>query len=144
MAGPTDKWDIPQTVTVTPFNDALVEASPHTGRVTHTAAGGGYDAVAIADYTIAIADNDANLHFVPAAPSISSAPEGDVGTTTKDVEVELTKGTGTDAPGDHRRGSADRWNGNADRPRSGLRIHVADDPDVPRGSGRSSETRRRR
>jgi hypothetical protein len=95
----TTNWGTAQTVTVTPVNDSLVEATPHDGIVAHSAVGGGYDDVVIADYTIAITDNDANLHFLPlTTPSESEAPEGDTGTSRVDVEVELKTGTGTELP----------------------------------------------
>jgi len=50
-------WFTPQTVTVTPVNDALSEGT-HPGVVSHTASGGGYDTEVIDDYTITITDDD--------------------------------------------------------------------------------------
>jgi len=54
--------------------------------VSHSAAGGGYDAVVIAGYTITITDNDFNLAFAAAS---SSSIEGNLGTTLTTVTVVL-------------------------------------------------------
>jgi subtilisin family serine protease len=53
----TANWSAPQTVTVTAVDDPMVEG-PHTATVAHTAAGGGYDGVAIANVSVSITDND--------------------------------------------------------------------------------------
>ncbi|MCY2991112.1 MAG: autotransporter-associated beta strand repeat-containing protein [Planctomycetota bacterium] len=53
----TSDWNVPQTVTVAAVDDQVVEA-PHTGTITHTASGGGYDTAAISGVTATITDND--------------------------------------------------------------------------------------
>ena len=50
-------WNVPQTFTVTAFDDTLVEGL-HPGVVTHTAGGGAYDGVIIAPVSVLVADND--------------------------------------------------------------------------------------
>lgn len=50
-------WNAPKTIAVSAVDDGIVEG-PHSGSVTHSAVGGGYDAVAIAGVTVSIADND--------------------------------------------------------------------------------------
>src|SRR5690606_8947526 len=54
----TSNWSVAQEVTVTAVDDAVVEGS-HTGTITHSATGGGYTAVSIANLTANITDNDA-------------------------------------------------------------------------------------
>jgi len=53
-------WNVPQTITVTAIDDAVVEG-PHSGTITHTATSGDptYDGIAIASVTANITDNDA-------------------------------------------------------------------------------------
>lgn len=51
-------WNTAQTVTVTAVDDGTAEGA-HTGSITHSASGGGYDAVSIASVTANITDNDA-------------------------------------------------------------------------------------
>ena len=53
----TGDWWTPQTVTVTAVNDAVVEGA-HTGTITHSASGGGYDAVSIANVVANVTDDD--------------------------------------------------------------------------------------
>ncbi len=53
----TGNWATPQTVTVTAVNDAVVEGA-HTGTITHSASGGGYDAVSINNVVANVTDND--------------------------------------------------------------------------------------
>ncbi len=50
-------WSVPQTFTVTAFDDTLVEGS-HLGTVTHAASGGAYDGATIAPVPVSVADND--------------------------------------------------------------------------------------
>jgi hypothetical protein len=67
-------WNMPQTVTVTAVDDALVEG-PHSGTITHTAAStdAAYNAIAIASVTAGITDNDSGP--VP-SPGPSAGGEG--------------------------------------------------------------------
>jgi hypothetical protein len=87
-------WNVAQTVAVAAVNDRLVEgAQAYT--VTHTASSsdGNYDAVAVADVAVAVADDDtAAVSFSVAA---SNAPEG---TTPHVVNAELTLTTSGSGP----------------------------------------------
>lgn len=67
----------PQTVTVTATDDAVVEGD-HTGTISHSASGGGYDGTTIADVTANITDND--IAYTLAAGQVSVV-EGDTGAT---------------------------------------------------------------
>ncbi|MCK6624302.1 MAG: hypothetical protein L6R45_03910 [Anaerolineae bacterium] len=67
----------PQTVTVTATDDTVVEGD-HTGTISHSASGGGYDGTTIADVTANITDND--IAYTLAAGQVSVA-EGDAGAT---------------------------------------------------------------
>ena len=51
-------WSTPQTITVTAVDDQVAEAATHAGVVSHTVTGGGYDGIAIQDFTALITDND--------------------------------------------------------------------------------------
>ena len=55
----TGNWSVAQTVTVTAFDDDVVEGA-HSSTITHSAASadGGYDGVAIANVTADVTDND--------------------------------------------------------------------------------------
>ena len=53
----TGNWSTPQTTTVTAVDDAVVEDA-HTGTVTHSASGGGYDGVSISSVVANVTDND--------------------------------------------------------------------------------------
>jgi hypothetical protein len=66
-------WATPQNVTVTAVDDRTVEGT-HSGTLTHSAAGGGYDAVSIAAVTTAITDNDsASYQFTAASSNVGEA-----------------------------------------------------------------------
>jgi subtilisin family serine protease/chitodextrinase len=52
-----NNWNVPQSVTVTAVDDAVIEG-PHTGTITHSASSGGYDGVVISSVTAYITDND--------------------------------------------------------------------------------------
>jgi hypothetical protein len=67
----------PQTVTVTATDDTVVEGN-HTGAISHSASGGGYNGVSIATVTATISDND--IAYTLAANQVS-VTEGDAGTT---------------------------------------------------------------
>ena len=66
-------WNINQTVTVTAVNDALSEGA-HNGTVTHTASGGGYGAVTIANLTASITDNDTAGYTLTTITSTTGTP----------------------------------------------------------------------
>ena len=53
-------WDTPVTVTVSAVDDDVDESSPHLSTITHTATSGdaNYDAIAVANVTPSITDND--------------------------------------------------------------------------------------
>jgi len=53
----TANWNIPQTVRVEAMDDSADEGT-HTGRISHSAFGGGFNAVSIADVIVTITDND--------------------------------------------------------------------------------------
>jgi hypothetical protein len=77
-------WNVAQTVTVTAVDDRIVQGT-HTGTITHTATGGGYTGIAIADVVATITDNDfATYQFSTAA---SSADEADGSAL---IEVAMT------------------------------------------------------
>ena len=54
----TSDWSAAQTVTVTAVDDIVAEGA-HTGTITHSAAGGGYDGVSIPNVVANVTDNDA-------------------------------------------------------------------------------------
>ena len=67
-------WDTAQTVTVTAVDDSGVEADPHDGVVTMTAASAGdasYDGIAVADFSASITDNDATVSFASATATVA-------------------------------------------------------------------------
>jgi hypothetical protein len=71
-------WNVPQTVTVTAVDDALVEG-PHAATIAHTAAStdAAYSGIAIVSVTANITDNDVGPGPPPTPPSPSaSGPEG--------------------------------------------------------------------
>ncbi len=53
-------WSTPQTVTVSAVDDSTVEGT-HTGTVTHSPSGGGYDGVSIASVVANVTDDDASV-----------------------------------------------------------------------------------
>ena len=54
----TDNYGTPQAVTVTGVNDDVDNATDRETTVTHAAAGGGYDGVALASVTVTVTDDD--------------------------------------------------------------------------------------
>ncbi|MGE4073841.1 MAG: Calx-beta domain-containing protein, partial [Lysobacterales bacterium] len=78
-------WNIPKPVVVSAVDDAVTEG-PHTGTITHSATGGGYDGVLIPGVTASIADNDT------ATLSISdvSQVEGTAGSSSFQFTVTLS------------------------------------------------------
>ncbi|MCU0463285.1 MAG: hypothetical protein MUF38_01815 [Anaerolineae bacterium] len=71
-------WNIPQTVTVTAFDDAVVEGA-HSANITHAATGGGYTGVSINNVTVNITDDDPPSVTVSGSPL--SVTEGGAGVT---------------------------------------------------------------
>ena len=70
-------WNVAQTVTVTAVNDSIAEGA-HSGTITHSATGSGYNGVTIAGVTAAITDNDVK------------------GVTISKTAVAMTEGGATD------------------------------------------------
>lgn len=50
-------WNVPQTITVTALDDAAAEGT-HSGVLTHSASGAGFDGIGIASVVASITDND--------------------------------------------------------------------------------------
>jgi hypothetical protein len=66
-------WNVPQVVVVSAVDDRIVEG-PHTGTISHSASGGGYTGVAIADVVASVTDNDsAAYQFTTASSSHDEA-----------------------------------------------------------------------
>ena len=87
----TANWNTPQTVIVTAVNDTLVEGT-HTGTITHTASGGGFTGVSIANVTVTIIDNDAGGVTVTQSDGSSNVTEG--GATDSYTVVLTTQPSG--------------------------------------------------
>ena|GEM_PF-3104589 len=83
----TGNFSTPQTVTVTAVNDVVVEGS-HTGTITHSASGGGYDAVVIDDVVSNITDNDSPTVTITESSASTDVTEGGA-TDTYDVVLDL-------------------------------------------------------
>jgi subtilisin family serine protease len=80
----TLNWNTPQTITVLAVDDNIVEG-PHTATISHTASGGGYDGVAIANVSAGITDND-----IPGV-TVTASSGG--------TNVNITEGAVAPAPG---------------------------------------------
>lgn len=80
----TANWNVPQPVTVTAVDDSVVEGN-HTGTITHSASGGGYTGVSIANVVANITDNDSAT--VTTAPLVVA--EGDSGTSSQQLTLQL-------------------------------------------------------
>jgi hypothetical protein len=80
----TGNWNVAQPVTVTAVDDAVVEGT-HTGTITHSAAGGGYNGVSIANVVASITDNDTAT--VTTANIVQA--EGDSGTSSRQLTLQL-------------------------------------------------------
>ena len=68
-------WSVPQTVTITAVDDAVVEGT-HTGTITHSVAGGGYDNVVIPNVVANITDNDTGSVVVAESDGSTAVTEG--------------------------------------------------------------------
>ena len=97
----TGNWNSAQTVTVTAVDDAIVEGA-HGATITHTASGGGYTGVSIADVSVTITDNDTAGVTVTESGGATAVTEG--GTTdtytlvlnlqpSENVVITITPGT---------------------------------------------------
>ena len=71
----TADWSTAQTVTVTAVDDAVVEGA-HTGTITHSASGGGYDGVSISSVVANNADNDSPSVTVTESGGSTDVAEG--------------------------------------------------------------------
>ena len=83
----TGNFATPQTVTVTAVNDAVVEGA-HTGTITHSAAGGGYDGVSIPNVVANVTDNDTAGVTVTESVGSTDVTEGGA-TDTYDVVLDV-------------------------------------------------------
>ena len=83
----TTTWNVAQTVTVTAVNDLVVEGG-HSGTITHSASGGGYDGVSIASVVATITDNDTPSVTVTETGGSTDVTEGGA-TDTYDVVLDL-------------------------------------------------------
>ena len=68
-------WSAARTVTITAVDDAIVEGT-HTGTITHSAAGGGYDNVVIPKVVANITDNDTGSVIVAESDGSTAVTEG--------------------------------------------------------------------
>lgn len=80
----TANWNVAQTVTVTAVDDGVVEGT-HSGTITHSTAGGGYNGVSIANVVASITDNDTAT--VTTANIVQA--EGDSGTSARQLTLQL-------------------------------------------------------
>ena len=88
----TDNYATPQTVTVTGVNDAVDNATDRRATtVTHAAAGGGYDGVAVASVTVTATDDD-SAGVTVSETALTVAEAG--GTATYTLRLD-TKPTGS-------------------------------------------------
>ena len=83
----TGDWSTAQTVTVTAVNDAMVEGA-HTGTITHSASGGGYDGASIPNVVANITDNDTPSVTITESGGSTDVTEGGP-TDTYDVVLDL-------------------------------------------------------
>ena len=93
-------WNTPVAVTVTAVDDAVVEASPHTGVVSHTitSTDGLYNGLPDVGLNVSITDNDAATIVVSSTNTTTLAENGGTATftvklgasPTQDVQVVLT------------------------------------------------------
>ena len=82
----TANWSTPHTVTVSAVDDAVVELSPHTGTISHTASGGSYDGVSISNVVANITDDDASVTITETGGSTDITEGG--ATDTYDVVLD--------------------------------------------------------
>ena len=88
----TEEWDTSQSVTVTAVDDAVLEGG-HTGTVTHSASGGGYDGASILDLVADVIDNDAGT--IVETDGSTAVTEGGATDTYTFVLDSLPSGTVT-------------------------------------------------
>ncbi len=85
-------WNVPQAVTVAAVDDSAIEG-PHAGTVTHTANGGEYTGLGIANVQVNIADNDSAGILVSESGGATTVTEGGAGDT---LSLVLTAQPGAD------------------------------------------------
>ena len=83
----TGNWSVPQTVTVTAIDDAVVE-NGHTGTITHTASGGGYDGASIPNVVANVTDDDTGSVTITESATTTDVTEGGA-TDTYDVVLDF-------------------------------------------------------
>ena len=71
----TGDWNVPQTITVTAVDDAIVEGV-HTGSISHSASGGAYDGVSISNVVANVTDNDTASVTITESSSSTDVTEG--------------------------------------------------------------------
>ncbi|WP_281256869.1 Calx-beta domain-containing protein, partial [Candidatus Chloroploca asiatica] len=92
-----DGWDVPQNVTVTAVDDAIVEPSPHTGVITITSIStdASYNRT-WPDYTVSITDNDVAGIEVVAPSGQFTSEDGDFVTMTLRLTSQPTASVSID------------------------------------------------
>ena len=84
----TTDWNVPQTVTVTATNDAVIEGS-HADTLVHAATGGGYTGVPISNVGVSITDNDLpGVNVVQSGGSTNVTEAGGTDTYTIALAVQ--------------------------------------------------------
>ena len=78
----TSNWSNPRTVTLAPFNDAVVEGPHSCAPASITASGGGYSGVTATPPTINITDNDVGTITLVATDNAATESPGDTGAFT--------------------------------------------------------------
>ncbi|MGB0925193.1 MAG: peptidoglycan-binding protein, partial [Minisyncoccia bacterium] len=86
----TTNWNTPQTVTITAVDDALIETSPHTCAVTHTATSSNttsrYHLLATDDINVDVVDNDSSI--IATIPTSSKKKKASIKYTCKDESAQ--------------------------------------------------------
>ena len=131
-AGNPAAWNTSLTVTVVAVDDAVAEASPHTGVVTHSAGGGDYTGLLISSITTSITDNDtAGIALGAVSHPVTEAGVALVGPLGSYVSASLTTTT-VQFPGGTNLSTllAGNWIGLSAGPNAGryARIASVDDP----------------
>ncbi|MBP1468573.1 hypothetical protein EYB53_022865 [Candidatus Chloroploca sp. M-50] len=92
-----DRWNVPQNVTVTAVDDAIVEPSPHTGVITITSIStdASYNRT-WPDYTVSITDNDVAGIEVVAPSGQFTSEDGDFVTMTLRLTSQPTDSVSID------------------------------------------------
>ena len=85
----TDNYGTPQAVTVTGGDDAVENPTDRQATVTHAAAGGGYDSVAVASVTVTVTDDD-SAGVTVSGTALTVAEAGGRATYTIKLDAEPT------------------------------------------------------